>query len=127
MAGLTTRNSFLTDYNGAASSGKPLLNLLALATSQPSGATMITNTHHQISTQSLPNLAPVANILPANTPIPLACDACDHEQDYSMRHLRSLPELACNHCGDLRQFSVLELTTLENALNNMGYYLSKSA
>jgi len=127
MAGLSTRNSFLTDYNGAASWGKPLSNLHALTTSQPSGATMINNTNHQISTQSAPNLAPVANILPANTPMPLACDACDHEQSYSMRHLRTLPELVCHHCGDQRQFSTFELTTLESALNNMGYYLSKSA
>ncbi len=88
---------------------------------------MVTNTNSQISTQPVTNLAPVANILPANTPMPLECDACDHEQSYSMRHLRTLPELNCQHCGDQRHFSLLELTTLESALNNMGYYLSKSA
>jgi len=33
----------------------------------------------------------------------------------------------CKRCGDTRQFSKIELTVLEGALNNMGYYLSKSA
>ncbi|MEY8248874.1 MAG: hypothetical protein RPT11_10860 [Bermanella sp.] len=93
---------------------------------QPSGATMLSNSNNQPCPQPVSNLAPVANILPANTPMPLACDACDLEQDYSMRHLRSLPELVCQHCGDRRRFSGLELTTLESALNHMGYYLSKS-
>ncbi len=85
------------------------------------------NANSQISAQPESTHARVASILPANTPMPLACDACDHEQDYNMSLLRSLPQLKCSQCSDTRQFSRFELTALESALNTMGYYLSKSA
>jgi hypothetical protein len=84
------------------------------------------NANSQISEQPESTHARVANILPANTPMPLACDACDHEQDYKMSFLRTLPLIECSQCSDKRQFSRFELTTLETTLNNMGYYLSKS-
>ncbi len=81
----------------------------------------------QSNRQPIPALAPVANILPAHTPMPLECDACEHEQNYSMSHLRTLPEVACSQCGDKRRFSGFELKVLEDTLNDMGYYISKSA
>lgn len=71
--------------------------------------------------------ASLATILPANTPMPLCCDACDHEQSYTMTQLRQLPTVVCEECGDQRQFSQFELTVIENTLNTMGYYLHKSA
>lgn len=71
--------------------------------------------------------AQVATIMPANTAMPLECDACDHVQNYSMTFLRTLPQLSCKQCGDQRHFSAIELKVLESALNNMGYYMSKSA
>jgi len=73
------------------------------------------------------NAAQISTILPANTAMPLECDACDQVHNYSMTFLRTLPNLVCKRCGDTRQFSKIELTVLEGALNNMGYYLSKSA
>lgn len=73
------------------------------------------------------NSAQIATILPANTAMPLECDACDHAHNYSMAFLRTLPSLTCKKCGDQRMFSAVELKVLESALNNMGYYLSKSA
>ncbi len=88
---------------------------------------MLLNANSQISEQPESTHARVANILPANTPMPLACDACDHEQNYNMSFLRTLPQLKCSQCSDTRQFSRFELTALEVALNNMGYYLSKTA
>ncbi len=87
---------------------------------------MLSTSNSQISPSYKPKVAPIANILPANTPMPLECDACDHEQSYSMHHLRELPELTCKNCGDQRSFSSFELVALENALKGMGYYLSKS-
>jgi primosomal protein N' len=71
--------------------------------------------------------AQVATIMPANTAMPLECDACDHVQNYSMTFLRTQPQLTCKQCGDQRHFSAIELKVLEGALNNMGFYLSKSA
>ncbi|MGR6871120.1 hypothetical protein ACU6U9_02160 [Pseudomonas sp. HK3] len=73
------------------------------------------------------NTAAIATILPANTPMPLCCDACDYAQTYSMTHLRQLPTIVCEDCGDTRQFSAFELNILESTLNNMGYYLQKRA
>ena len=69
--------------------------------------------------------ASIATILPANTPMPLCCDACDHEQIYTMTHLRKLPVIVCEECGDARQFSAFELQVLESTLNTMGYFLQK--
>jgi len=69
--------------------------------------------------------ASVATILPANTPMPLCCDACDHEQSYTMTHLRKLPIIMCEACGEARQFSAFELQVVERTLNSMGYFLHK--
>jgi len=44
-----------------------------------------------------------------------------------MTHLRTLPTLTCKECGDSRQFSQVELITLDKALNELGYYLNKKA
>ena len=88
---------------------------------------MVVNQSVQPQLRSPKRVARVANILPANTPMPLECDACDHEQSYSMTHLRTLPTLTCKECGDSRQFSQVELTTLDKALNELGYYLNKKA
>ncbi|MFT5593093.1 MAG: hypothetical protein ACI8SR_001461 [Oceanicoccus sp.] len=71
--------------------------------------------------------AVISTILPANTPMPLCCDACDHEQNYTMTHLRQLPVIICDDCGDARQFSAFELNILESTLNTMGYFLQKRA
>ena len=73
------------------------------------------------------NAASIATILPAITPMPLCCDACDHEQSYTMTHLRQLPTIVCTDCGDTRQFSDFELNILESTLNTMGYFLQKRA
>ncbi|MAA71782.1 MAG: hypothetical protein CL679_08645 [Bermanella sp.] len=73
------------------------------------------------------NQANIATILPANTPMPLCCDACDHEQTYTMTHLRQLPTIVCDECGDARPFSAFELNIIENTLNTMGYFLQKRA
>ena len=73
------------------------------------------------------NAASIATILPANTPMPLCCDACDHEQSYTMTYLRQLPTIVCDDCGDTRQFSTFELNILESTLNTMGYFLQKRA
>ncbi len=71
--------------------------------------------------------ASIATILPANTPMPLCCDSCDHEQTYTMTHLRQLPTIVCEACGDARPFSAFELNIIENTLNTMGYFLQKRA
>jgi hypothetical protein len=76
---------------------------------------------------SLSDSANIATILPANTPMPLCCDACDHEQIYTMTHLRQLPTIVCEDCGDARPFSAFELNILESTLNTMGYFLQKRA
>ncbi len=88
---------------------------------------MVVNQTVQPQLRPNTHVARVANILPATTAMPLECDACDHEQNYSMQHLRSLPKLTCKECGDSRAFSQVELSTLEKALNQMGYYLSKKS
>jgi len=72
-------------------------------------------------------LSSVATILPTDTAMPLECDNCDEPANYSVAFLRTLPQLVCRCCGDARQFSQLELTVLEQALKNMGYYLPKMA
>ncbi|GAA6135674.1 hypothetical protein NBRC116188_24640 [Oceaniserpentilla sp. 4NH20-0058] len=71
--------------------------------------------------------ASLATILPANTPMPICCDQCDHEQTYTMTQLRKLPTLSCKACGDSRAFSHFELTVVEKTLNELGYYLQKTA
>lgn len=71
--------------------------------------------------------ASLATILPANTPMPISCDECDHEQNYTMTQLRELPVLTCDCCGDQRAFSQFELTIIEKTLNHLGYYLQKTA
>jgi len=71
--------------------------------------------------------ASLATILPANTPMPICCDQCDHEQNYTMTQLRQLPKLSCNVCGETRQFSEFELNVVEKTLNQLGYYLQKTA
>lgn len=74
-----------------------------------------------------PDSASVATILPASTPMPLCCDACDHEQVHTMTQLRKLPTIVCDACGDARPFSAFELNILESTLNTMGYFLQKHA
>ena len=69
----------------------------------------------------------VATILPTDTAMPLECDSCDSLANYSITFLRTLPKLVCQCCGDARQFSQIELTVLEQALKNMGFYLPKNA
>jgi len=71
--------------------------------------------------------ASLATILPANTPMPICCDQCDHEQNYTMTQLRQLPTLTCDECGETRQFSNFELVVIEKTLNELGYYLQKTA
>ena len=71
--------------------------------------------------------ASLATILPANTPMPICCDHCDHEQNYTMTELRQLPKLSCNQCGESRQFSQFELVVIEKTLNQLGYFLQKTA
>jgi len=71
--------------------------------------------------------ASLATILPANTPMPICCDQCDHEQNYSMTQLRQLPTLTCDECGESRNFSQFELITIEKTLNQLGYFLQKTA
>lgn len=86
--------------------------------------------NHQNALQQAPEFthaAPMATILPSNTAMPMACDACDQDNTYSIGFLRRLPKLTCKHCGDHRQFSPFELTLIENTLKNMGYFLTKSA
>ncbi|NVK39310.1 MAG: hypothetical protein HWE18_15390 [Gammaproteobacteria bacterium] len=69
----------------------------------------------------------LATILPSNIPMPICCDACDHEQTYTMTHLRQLPTLVCEDCGDSRPFSAFELNIIESTLKDMGYFLQKRA
>ena len=69
----------------------------------------------------------LATILPSNIPMPICCDACDHEQTYTMTHLRQLPTLVCEDCGDARPFSAFELNIIESTLKDMGYFLQKRA
>lgn len=82
-------------------------------------------THSSAAVTAL-NSATVANILPLNTLMPLACDECDHEQNYAMKALRTLPLLTCQHCQAQRQFSQFELNVLESTLKDMGYYFSRA-
>lgn len=77
------------------------------------------------ATQS--NRASIATILPANTPMPICCDLCDHEQNYTMSQLRQLPTMTCEECGESRRFSHFELITIEKTLNQLGYFLQKTA
>lgn len=65
----------------------------------------------------------ISTILPASTAMPIHCDLCDEEHNYSMAFLRDLPTLKCKQCGDERQFSNFELLVLEDALKQMGYYI----
>lgn len=65
----------------------------------------------------------ISTILPASTAMPIHCDSCDEEHNYSMAFLRGLPTLKCKQCGDERQFSSFELVVLEDALKQMGYYI----
>jgi hypothetical protein len=80
-----------------------------------------------IATPEFSEAAPVATILPTTAPMPMACDACDVENAYSIGFLRKLPKLTCKHCGDQRQFSNFELNVIENTLKDLGYFLAKSA
>lgn len=71
--------------------------------------------------------ASVATILPSDTAMPMACDACDEDSVYSIGFLHTLPTLTCKHCGDQRQFSAFEYKIINNFLKDKGYFLAKSA
>ena len=71
--------------------------------------------------------AQISTILPISSAMPIDCDSCDLEHNYSIGFLRSLPTMTCKHCGDQRKFTAFELNVLETTLKQMGYFLAKSA
>lgn len=66
----------------------------------------------------------VSTILSDKVSIPIACDRCDCETEYSIQTLKTLPSISCGHCGHTRQFSQAEFEVVKQFLTLAGFHFS---
>ncbi|WP_221800068.1 hypothetical protein [Oceanobacter mangrovi] len=54
--------------------------------------------------------------------LPVTCDHCECDTDFSLGVLKQLSRISCGHCGHSRHFTAIEFDVLKLVLANAGFH-----